>query len=80
MHWLALHTPFTQLVVQQSVFALHDEPPWLHCVGSEPHIPFEHCPLQQSPAAVQLVPNTPHGLLASMAPPSPLAASLPFPL
>jgi hypothetical protein len=50
-----------QLVVQQSVFAVHESPPAPHTLGLESHMPFVAQRLeQQSPLPAQAVPNTPH--------------------
>lgn len=66
MHCLPWHTLNRQLVEQQSVFALHDEPAAEHDVPFTAQLPVEsHIPEQQVSPVAHGVPNTPHGLLAS---------------
>src|SRR5690348_960385 len=72
VHWFVWHTPPTQLVEQQSVFALHDEPACEHIVGFTVQLPVEsQTPEQQVVPSEHGAPNTPQGLLASTLPPPP---------
>jgi hypothetical protein len=66
VHWLAEHTWFTQLVVQQSVFAVHAEPAPVQLVIFVPQVPLVSQKLeQQSPATVHTSPNARHDRFAS---------------
>ena len=63
-HWLAEHTLPMQLVVQQSVFALHELPGIEQVVVLTVQLPVEsHIFEQHVSLLAHGVPNTPHGLL-----------------
>jgi hypothetical protein len=66
-HAWSEHTLLSQRTEQQSVFAAHDEPGCEQVVGLAAQLPvLSQTPEQHIVPAEHGVPNTPHGLLASM--------------